>query len=632
MPLALRNRFARFESALKLPESVPPFGRRTYNFYRVLWFAAFALALIGPIMGIYDRMSTSVENSDLISGSRLGIAISEQDATKVRFPVGPEAVKLGIKAGDKLVSLDGLPLPEKLPYTEADRLSHAEDGDYVLFENLVFGTSTAPVTMRLRSPDGHERDVTITPGDQHIDAGARHMYIGPAFLNFIDLLHVITYPFLLLAAWFLHKRKERDPVSSILSLAILLTMGTEMPSASFLINVVQLPRPIHAFLYDLGNICLLGGILLFPHGKLSRRLMALVAALPVLFFLHGQVYKFLFVLFMLCAVMMMVGCLRKTTDNELRQQVKWALFGFSGYALFWAISITCDMVKPQAGSFATQIILEMVAGLSLGLAFLTIQLGLLIALVRYRLYDAEFFISRSATFASITLILGAVVAGVIQFLGTFIQNTFGSNAGAGAAGIGAGIATVMISPIYERINKWMEQRFQKKLIELQNDLPELMRDLRETSSLPELMHEVLMRVRNGVQTVRAAVVIEGEVKDVSDTSQEEVEAWLTHFNADPHKKLCDSHDKVFRVRVPLCAHDQLCLGWLLIGPRPDGTSLRDDEQDTLVEIADPIARAIRIVMRHDHDERALNAVLDDLRQRLELLEGNPLAGKLQAQA
>jgi len=631
VPLALRNSVARFGSALRLPESVPPFGNRLYNLYRLIWFAAFALALLGPVMGIYIRMTEPGDNSQLIPGSRLGVAFSVDDATYVRFPVGPEAIKLGIKSGDRLVALEGLPLPAKLPYTDADRQAHKDDVSYILYDNLVFGTGTAPVSMRLKSRDGHERDISITPGDQHIDAGARRMYIAPAFLKFIDLLHVVTYPFLLVAAWFLHRRQARDPVSSILSLAILLTMGAEMPSADFLMNFAGVPRPIQAFLYDLGNICLLGGILLFPHGKLSRRLVALIAALPILFFLHGDTYRALFVLFMLSAVLMMVSCLRKAGDNELRQQIKWALFGFSGYALFLATSFLCDMIKPQASSFATQIILEMIAGLSVGLAFLTIQLGLLIALVRYRLYDAEFFISRSATFAAITLILGAIVAGVIQFLGTFIQNTFGSNAGAGAAGIGAAIATVTISPIYERINRWMEQRFQKKLIELKANLPELMRDLRETVTLPELLHEVLMRVRNGVQTVRAAVVVEGVVKEVSDTDAQEVDAWMGTFNKDPEKKLCDSHDSVFRIRVPLCAHDQLCLGWLLLGPRPDGTSLRDDERDTLVEIADPIARAIRIVMRHDHDEKALNGVLEDLRQRLSVLEGHTVTGKLQAQ-
>ena len=627
--LALRNRLERVTSAL--PDGVPPFGDRIYHIYRLFWFAAFALALIGPIMGIYYRLSNPVDNSELMLGSRLGVALSVDDATQIRFPVGPEASRLGIKAGDKIVALEGLPLPARLPYSLEDRRLHEQDINYILLRNALSDERKEPVSIRLRSSDGHERDVSITPGDQHIDGGARAMYIGPGFLNFIDLLHVITYPFLLLAAWFLHKRQERDPVSCILSLAILLTMGTELPSATFLIYTVGLLRPIHAFLYDLGNICLLGGILLFPHGKLSLRLVALIAALPILFFLHGNEYRALFVIFMLSAVLMMIGCLRQAGDGELRQQIKWALFGFAGYAMFLATSFICDTVKPQAGSFTTQIILEMVAGLSLGLAFLTIQLGLLVALLRYRLYDAEFVISRSATFASITLILGAAVAGVIQGLGTTIQNTFGSNAGAGAAGIGAAMATVLISPAYERINKWMERRFHKRLIDLRTQLPETMRDLRETVSLAELEKEILVRVRSGVLTVRAALIVDDKVEHASGVSEEDTRQWLSRFLGDEEKKLCDGNDPLFRVRVPLRAHDGLCLGWMLVGPRPDGTSLRDDEQEALVEIADPIARAIRIVVKKDHEERELHAILANLRARLEAFESGRIPGLLQAQ-
>ena len=55
-------------------------------------------------------------------------------------------------------------------------------------------------------------------------------------LSFIDLLHVISYPFLLWAAWLLHRRNSRDAVSSILSLAVLMTIGAEQPSSIFLAN------------------------------------------------------------------------------------------------------------------------------------------------------------------------------------------------------------------------------------------------------------------------------------------------------------------------------------------------------------------------------------------------------------
>ena len=128
-----------------------------------------------------------------------------------------------------------------------------------------------PIELRIRSPNGPERDVTITPGEEHINASARASGIPSGFLGFVDLLHVLTYPFLIAAAWLLHRRQPRDPVSCILSLAILLSIGTEEPSASFLDSMLGVPRQIHVSLYDIGNVFLLSGMLLFPHGILSKR-------------------------------------------------------------------------------------------------------------------------------------------------------------------------------------------------------------------------------------------------------------------------------------------------------------------------------------------------------------------------
>ena len=62
-------------------------------------------------------------------------------------------------------------------------------------------------------------------------------------LSFIDLLQVIFYPFLLWAAWLLHRRNSRDVVSSILSLAVLLSIGAEQPS-TIALATIGVPRAI----------------------------------------------------------------------------------------------------------------------------------------------------------------------------------------------------------------------------------------------------------------------------------------------------------------------------------------------------------------------------------------------------
>ena len=64
---------------------------------------------------------------------------------------------------------------------------------------------------------------------QHIGQAASSVGLPPILLSVVDLLHLLTYPFLLFAAWILHRRKPEDLISSVLSLAILLTVAAEQP-------------------------------------------------------------------------------------------------------------------------------------------------------------------------------------------------------------------------------------------------------------------------------------------------------------------------------------------------------------------------------------------------------------------
>jgi hypothetical protein len=391
MPMlsAIDRAITGLRSRLGIPPAVPPFGDRTFRIYRWIWIAVLALALAGSVAGLYDRFTGPSDNSGLMLGSRVGIVVAEEDATRIRTPVGRATVRLGIRPGDQIVAVDGVPLPEVLPFAPADYQRHADDPGYAVLAKLFYGGEPVETVLRIRSVGGYERDVRITAGEQHIADGARAMGIPPASLRVVDLLHVLTYPFLFGAAWLLHRRQPRDPVSSILSLAVLLTILTEQPAAYILDVSLGVSRPVHVLLYDLGNILLLGAILLFPDGNLSNRRLVLLALLPSLLFLSGEVYRLLFIAFMIVAVLLLIERMRRVPPGEAREQVKWALFGFAGYAAFLSAALVNDMLRWRVDSFAAQLILEMTAGLNLGIAYLALLIGLLIALLRYRLYDSK---------------------------------------------------------------------------------------------------------------------------------------------------------------------------------------------------------------------------------------------------
>ncbi|HKU93304.1 MAG TPA: hypothetical protein VJP82_08150 [Sphingomicrobium sp.] len=610
---------------LRLPPVVPPFSTRGYRLFSILWLAAFALALIGPLAGLYYRYIAPANNSQLLLGSRAGFAVAPADATRVRFLVGPP-IAGGVRPGDHIVAIYGLPLPPEMSVTEVALTQHGDDPAYITMGNLLFGSDSAEVPLTVRGTDGALREVTVTTGEQHIDAGARRLGVSPKLLSFIDLLHVLAYPFLLWAAWMLHRRNARDVVSSILSLAMLLTMAAEQPSSLFLANV-GISRALNVALYDLGNIFLLAGLLLFPHGNLSWKTVALIAALPIMMFLHGQAYQTYVLTFMIVgmilAVVVLLRSLRQTESTEMRQQIRWALLGISGYVPLRAISIACDMFKWSSGTFGQQMLLEMLAGVALALAVLALQFGLLVALLRYRLYDADVVISRSANIALITLVVAAVFAALADALKQVIYNYYGNTNSEGPVVIAAAIATILVNPIQERIQRWSEHRFQRDLVMLRDELPERVRDMRETASLEELLDEVTSRVEQGVRSVRSAVLIHGEVVECRGVDHEVVEGWRTTCQgSDYEADICDPEDRLFPVRLPLipAGGDDQPIGFILVGPRPDGSIPSRDEQRALADVSESIARAVRMVMKREERERAVAELIDANSRRIADLE------------
>jgi hypothetical protein len=622
MQLALPRTDQTLRRGFRLPPVVPPFNTLSYRLFTALWLFAFLLAVVGPVLGFRYRYTEAANNSQLLLGSRAGFAVSPRDATLVRFAVGPEAQKAGIIPGDHIIAIYGLPLPRTMPVNEEALAQHANDPAYIAMGNLLFGGDQSEVPLTVRDPDGKVRDVTVTAGEQHIDAGARALGISPKLLSFIDLLQVLFYPFLLWAAWLLHRRNARDVVSSLLSLAVLLSIGAEQPSSVFL-AMIGVPRAVNVAVYDLGNVLLLAGILLFPHGNLSLRVLLLIACLPILMFLQGTPYQSFFIGFMIIAVLAMIRRLHQTDSSEQRQQIRWALFGISAYAVLRCISIICDYLKWSADSFGHQLLIEMSAGITFALAVLLLQIGLLVALLRYRLYDAEIVISRSANFALITLVIVAVFASLADGLKQIIYNYYGNSNSEGPVIIAAAISTVMVNPIQERIQRWSERRFQKNLFLLREDLPESVRDLRETASLGEMLEEILAQVDRGVRSVRAAMIVNGCVMSVRGLTIDEVETWRTSVFAQDYKSdICEAADKLFPIRVPLVpsSDKEEPIGYLLVGPRPDGSIPSREEQKALADVSEGIARAIRTVIKREARETEVSDLIADNCRRIEALE------------
>ena len=158
---------------------------------------------------------------------------------------------------------------------------------------------------------------------------------------------------------------------------------------------------------------------------------------------------------------------------------------------------------------------------------------------------------------------------------------------------------------------------------MREDLPECVRDLRETATTTELIEEVLARIERGVRAVRSAAIIDGKIVSTRGVAVEEVEEWRrSHEGQSLEEDSAESKDRLFPVRLPLIpsSDDIAPIGYILVGPRPDGTIASKDEQSALQEVSESIARGIRNVIKREARERLVTERIEANSRRIEALE------------
>ncbi|MBC7986259.1 MAG: hypothetical protein H7X93_06255, partial [Sphingomonadaceae bacterium] len=120
-----------------------------------------------------------------------------------------------------------------------------------------------------------------------------------------------------------------------------------------------------------------------------------------------------------------------------------------------------------------------------------------------------------------------------------------------------------------------------------------------------------------------------------EVEQEEVAAWLATAaldDDDTQGVTRDPDDPLFPARLPLRPHERdMPTGWLLLGPRPDGSFLGRDEQDAIEEIAGSVARSLEIVRHREAREAGAGAriarIEDGLAAMKARLDAMALAGR-----
>jgi hypothetical protein len=570
---------------LRLPERLPDLRGTWLTAYTIIWAIMLPLALVGAARGAYIILTTPT------MWGPYGLHTTE-DSTGIRViaVIAPVARAAGVEPGDYVIAVDGWAVPAFAARASARPHVVKPEGSLTTFS--------------IRKADGETRQVTLlrsrlVEGPIYREAG-----VSRTFARMMAFSDTLLLPALFIsAAVLLFIRRRREAVPALLSLAFLMfaaiVNGGEQIGLS--VKIIEIVGTT-------GTMLLFAALLAFPSGRFEPQWTAipfLLLPINLLFEDSSAVGFILGAAFTILTLAALVSRYRKVGPDHERLQLRWAFLGLVVGMLLSLLSIAgAAAVSAWQAEDPRWVVWDYAFVGSLGVwSGGVMALGLVVSILRYRLYDADTVIGRSAAFAVLTLGFVALFAASQKLIELLGEEYLGQNMGALAGGIGAALAAVAIAPMHARIHRWAERRFQKALFRLRHGLPLLVGDLRETSGLDRIAAATLDSLVDGVRAQRATLLVGDQLVEARGIPLDEVEAWRSTWVPSARNGIeCDRSDSLFPVRVPLEAEGHGRVGWLLLGPRPDGSLFGKAERNAIEEVAEPVARAVQVALSREERE------------------------------
>jgi len=429
--------------------------------------------------------------------------------------------------------------------------------------------------------------------------------LQPGSIPSVVALRLAKSAVLICVATILIYRRQRDPVAALLALAFLTWTVTSSFDFGTNAELVRLLDRCRFLLFALA-------LLLFPDGNWNPRWTRVLAVASAAVFLIGvgeasdllptQLFLPMAIPCILAGIASLVARFRLTTNFALKQQLKWVALGLvAGVGL-----ILCA----RAG-FAASVrqIREMrvlwEALFQLGI--IIVALGFLVSLLRYRLFDAETVISRSAVYAALTIALVATFGGAEAAIQNLGQEYLGMNIGGISGAMAAAVAAVLLSPLHGRITEWAERRFQPDLVLLKREVPEFIALVGAKASAHQLASAVLPRINAAIHATHSALLLGGRIAAASELTIAEAQRWarasLASRSLFPSR---DSSDRTFPLRLRLGSAESGRGEWLPLGPRPDGTLYGKEDLDAVRSIFPAFEQALSGARARDAIAAAIN--------------------------
>jgi hypothetical protein len=599
-----------------LPVVLPQLEGAWLALFRGLFAAAFALAVFSSAAATWYETHHGGNTTTIANALGLGLRIFpplNELGWRINRPLSREAITADIRTGDEIVALNGHAVTNRTTYASLAQWLDAREGKVTRL-----GFSRAGGASFERTLVWHGRNVD-------------DWYKGSGLTPELELLarriaFDLTTLALLVPAGLLFLRRPREIVAATFALClVLLTIG---PTYEFWAGIgwADFHKSVAALPYILAPMvgCAFPDGRYFPAWtRFSLVLVPLILLPLVPVATHYGNFALLSSPVFIAVTLPLWLRYRTLHSGPERQQFRIVILSIATGGLVSSARLALTWVQASLSPSPLSPWIDLSSFFIFALGYAIIGAGFAVALLRYRLYDAEALISRSAALTVTMLLLAGVWAALERTAEAVFAGALGSGQATLAAIVSAALAVVLVTPLHGRLQAILEKRVHGRVWHLKARLPAQIATLAQHASRQALGAALIRHVASALHVDRAAIVMAEDdcltVAAGQGISADQVCVWLIGGTLPPSGASVDD-DPAFPFRFALADEEVPTKSWLLLGPRPDGTSINRDERESLAELAPSMARGLDIAQTRDAHNRRIASTLAALEARLAALE------------
>jgi GAF domain-containing protein len=311
-----------------------------------------------------------------------------------------------------------------------------------------------------------------------------------------------------------------------------------------------------------------------------------------------------------------------TSDPAERQQTKLVVFSLA-VAVFSSLLYYLPPVflAPLRETGSARLIFQTAGQLVFSTTLVLVPMFLMVAVLRYRLWDVDVLINRTIVYGLLTGLLAAVYFISIYFFQALVQAVTGQGSDWVLVGSTLIIAA-LFRPLRDRVQIFIDRRFYREKVDFRRAFTEFGRALRTLIELPELQRTLVDRVAELLHIRYAAIYLRGAGNRFPPAYSLRIPP---ESNAD---LILDPEDLrrlgtggivarpvalPFPLLVPLTAPQpgsNVPVGILALGPRLSGEGYSHEDQSLLLGLAEQAGTSIRVAQLIDEKQT-------ETRQRME---------------